>query len=95
MKNNTPSYPISIFWSHEDDAYIAMAPDLEGCSAGGATAVEALQELQVAMALWLEAAQKIGKPLPKPSLPTAPWSVRKHHQPHKVAAIPALYKKVV
>ena len=69
MKSNIQSYPISVFWSDEDEAYIAIAPDLEGCSAGGATAVIALQELQIAMSLWLEAARQMGKPLPPPSLP--------------------------
>lgn len=60
-------YPIEIFWSDEDQAFIAIAPDLPGCSAGGATELEALQELQIAMQLWLEAAQAMGRPLPMPS----------------------------
>jgi len=36
-------YPIQVFWSNEDNAYIAIAPDLAGCSAGGATEFEAIQ----------------------------------------------------
>ena len=60
-------YPIQIFWSDEDNAYIAIALDLEGCSAGGATEIEALQELHIAIQLWLEAARKIGKPIPSPT----------------------------
>ena len=60
-------YPIEIFWSDEDQAFIAIAPDLPGCSAGGATEMEALQELQIAMQLWLEAAAKMGRKAPAPS----------------------------
>jgi predicted RNase H-like HicB family nuclease len=60
-------YPIQIFWSDEDNAFIAIAPDLEGCSAGGTTEIEALQELQIAMELWLEAAHQIAKPIPQPA----------------------------
>ena len=82
MKSNIQSYPISVFWSDEDEAYIAIAPDLEGCSAGGATAVVALQELQIAISLWLEAARQIGKPLPQPSLPEEFWLSKKRGQPY-------------
>lgn len=60
-------YPIEIFWSDEDQAFIAIAPDLPGCSAGGATEMEALQELQIAMRLWLEAAAEMGREAPAPS----------------------------
>jgi predicted RNase H-like HicB family nuclease len=63
-------YPIQVFWSDEDNAYIAIAPDLEGCSAGGATEIEAIKELHIAIELWLEAAHKIGKPIPQPSRPS-------------------------
>ncbi len=84
MKNNLQRYPISVFWSDEDEAYIAIAPDLEGCSAGGATAVAALQELQVAMSLWLEAARQIGKPFPEPSLPKEVWPSTKRWQPCRI-----------
>lgn len=59
-------YHINIFFSDEDDGYIADIPDLEGCSAWGATALEALQQVEVAKAAWLEAAQQAGKRIPKP-----------------------------
>lgn len=57
---------INIFWSDEDGGYIADIPDLEGCSAFGATPVEALAELERAKAAWLEAARNEGKPIPVP-----------------------------
>jgi len=59
-------YHINIFYSQEDGEYIADIPDLKYCSASGATPEEALREVLVAKSLWLEAAQKNGKPVPPP-----------------------------
>ena len=59
-------YHINIFYSQEDGEYIADIPDLKYCSASGATPEEALREVLVAKTLWLEAAQKNGKPIPPP-----------------------------
>ena len=59
-------YHINIFYSEEDGGYIADIPDLEACSAFGATPAEALAEVQRAKAAWLEAAGVEGKPIPAP-----------------------------
>jgi predicted RNase H-like HicB family nuclease len=59
-------YHINIFYSEEDKGYIADIPDLIACSAFGGTPAEALAELQVAKAAWLEAARAEGKPVPRP-----------------------------
>jgi len=59
-------YFISIFYSEEDGGYIADIPDLRFCSAFGATPEEALREVQIAKAAWLEAAQASNKPIPAP-----------------------------
>jgi predicted RNase H-like HicB family nuclease len=59
-------YHINIFWSDEDGGYIADIPDLEACSAFGATAAEALAEVERARTAWLEAARSQGKPIPEP-----------------------------
>ncbi len=59
-------YHINIFYSEEDGGYIADIPDLEACSAFGATPEEALAELGKAKAAWLEAAREAGKELPPP-----------------------------
>ena len=59
-------YHINIFYSDEDGGYIADIPDLEACSAFGETPEEALNQLQVARAAWLEAARAEGKPIPRP-----------------------------
>ncbi len=59
-------YHIYIFWSEEDEAYVADIPDLVSCSALGATPAEALRELGEAKEAWLEAARAEGKPIPRP-----------------------------
>ncbi len=59
-------YHINIFYSEEDNGYIADIPDLKGCSAFGETPAEALAEVEVAKAAWLEAAQAAGSPIPPP-----------------------------
>jgi predicted RNase H-like HicB family nuclease len=59
-------YHINIFYSHEDEGYIADVPDLRSCSAFGATSAEALAELKKAKEAWLEAARDAGKRIPKP-----------------------------
>ncbi len=59
-------YTITIFWSEEDQAYIATVDELEGCSAWGETREEALKEVKVAMDLWLQTARDHGDPIPQP-----------------------------
>jgi len=59
-------YSIEIFYSEEDEGYIALAPELPGCSAFGETEEEALREIKVAIDLWLDTAQKEGRGIPQP-----------------------------
>jgi len=59
-------YTIEIFYSKEDRGYIAIAPELPGCSAFGKTEEEALKEIRVAVDLWVEAAKKENREIPKP-----------------------------
>ena len=59
-------YHINIFYSEQDEGYIADIPDLVHCSAFGTTPDEALQEVLKAKEAWLEAVQAAGKPVPKP-----------------------------
>ena len=59
-------YTIEIFYSEEDEGFIAIAPELPGCSAFGGTEEEALAEIKVAMQLWLETAKKESIPIPQP-----------------------------
>jgi antitoxin HicB len=60
-------YAIEIFWSEEDEGYIAVVPDLPGCSAWGATPEDAAREAQDAIAAWIEACRAAGDPIPEPS----------------------------
>ena len=59
-------YHINIFYSDEDGGYIADIPDLEACSAFGHTPEEALRQVQIAKATWLEVALAEGIPVPPP-----------------------------
>jgi predicted RNase H-like HicB family nuclease len=59
-------YHINIFYSEDDGGYIADIPDLEACSAFGETPEEALSQVQIAKAAWLEAAHVENKPIPQP-----------------------------
>jgi len=59
-------YHINVFYSEEDEGYIADIPDLKHCSAFGVRPEEALQEVLKAKEAWLEAARVNGKPIPAP-----------------------------
>lgn len=59
-------YHINIFYSEEDEGYIADIPDLKACSAFGETPAQALAEVLEAKESWLEAAKSNGKPIPPP-----------------------------
>ncbi|MGD9630446.1 MAG: type II toxin-antitoxin system HicB family antitoxin [Pyrinomonadaceae bacterium] len=59
-------YEIIIYWSKEDEAYIAEVPELPGCMADGSTYQEALANAEVIIAEWLETASEIGRVIPEP-----------------------------
>ncbi|MFH1940926.1 MAG: type II toxin-antitoxin system HicB family antitoxin [bacterium] len=59
-------YHINVFYSDDDEGYIADIPDLKHCSAFGNTPEEALKEVLKAKEAWLEAARMNGKPIPTP-----------------------------
>ncbi len=59
-------YHINIFYSQEDECYIADIPDLKYCSAHGATPQEALAEVLIAKEAWLDVAREQGLSIPKP-----------------------------
>jgi predicted RNase H-like HicB family nuclease len=65
------AYHIDVFYSAEDSCWIANVPDLPYCSAHGATPQKAVQEVMVALDLWLESAREHGDPIPTPSQPPA------------------------
>ena len=59
-------YEIIIYWSNEDDAYVAEVPELPGCTAHGDTQKTALENIGQAVELWLETAREFGDPIPEP-----------------------------
>lgn len=59
-------YEIIIFWSDEDQVYIADVPELPGCMAHGDTEESALANAKEAMALWLDTARELMRPIPEP-----------------------------
>ena len=59
-------YHINVFWSDEDERWIADVPDLEYCSAHGDTPARAVAEVEIAIEAWLDAARQAGKSIPVP-----------------------------
>ncbi len=59
-------YHINVFWSDEDERWIADVPDLEYCSAHGDTPARAVAEVEIAIEAWLNAAKQAGKSIPVP-----------------------------
>jgi predicted RNase H-like HicB family nuclease len=59
-------YEIIIFWSNDDQAFVADVPELPGCMAHGATYEEALANAKDAMGLWIETARDLQRSIPEP-----------------------------
>jgi predicted RNase H-like HicB family nuclease len=59
-------YEIILYWSKEDEFFIAEVPELAGCMADGKTYTEALENVQSIIKEWIETAQSLGRPIPEP-----------------------------
>ena len=59
-------YEIILYWSNEDQAFIAEVPELPGCMAHGDSQEAALRNVNDAMQFWIERAQELGRPVPQP-----------------------------
>jgi len=59
-------YEIVLYWSKEDQAFIAEVPELPGCAADGATYQEALANAEVVIREWIETARELGRSIPEP-----------------------------
>jgi predicted RNase H-like HicB family nuclease len=55
-----------LYWSGDDQTFIAEVPELAGCAADGATYQEAVANAEVAIREWIETAQELGRPVPEP-----------------------------
>ena len=59
-------YEVIIYWSNLDEAFIAEVPELPGCVAHGETKMDALNNAESAMGLWIDTAREFGNPVPEP-----------------------------
>ena len=59
-------YEIILYWSDEDEAYIAEVPELAGCAADGPTYKQALANAELVIGEWVETARELGRPIPEP-----------------------------
>jgi len=66
MKKSMSKYEIIIYWSTDDQAFIAEVPELSGCAADGVTHQEALANVESVIQEWIETAKELGCSIPKP-----------------------------
>lgn len=59
-------YEIILYWSEEDQSFIAEVPELPGCAADGSTRQEALTNAEVVIQEWIETAKELQRPIPEP-----------------------------
>ena len=59
-------YEIIIFWSEDDNAYVAEVPELAGCMADGETYLDALKNAEIIISEWIETAKLLGREVPVP-----------------------------
>ena len=59
-------YEVIIYWSDEDQSFLAEVPELPGCAADGKTYQEALGGVEVVIQEWVETARELGRPIPEP-----------------------------
>ena len=59
-------YEVIIYWSEEEQSFIAEVPELPGCAADGRTHWEALENVEVVTQEWIETAHELGRPVPAP-----------------------------
>ena len=59
-------YEVIIYWSDEDESFVAEVPELAGCMADGATQQEALANAEVVIQEWIETARELGRTIPEP-----------------------------
>ena len=59
-------YEIIIYWSKDDEAFVAEVLELPGCMADGKTYQEAISNVEIVINEWIETAKKLGRPIPEP-----------------------------
>lgn len=66
MDEGALRYEVVIYWSAEDEAFIAEVPELAGCAADGPTPQAALAQAEIVAREWIETARDLGRPVPEP-----------------------------
>ena len=59
-------YEIILYWSDDDEAFIAEVPELSGCAADGRTYAEALANVEHVIREWIDVARELNRPIPEP-----------------------------
>jgi predicted RNase H-like HicB family nuclease len=59
-------YEIILYWSAEDDAFVAEVPELPRCAVYGGTRMQALENVEIVIQEWIETARELGRPIPEP-----------------------------
>jgi predicted RNase H-like HicB family nuclease len=59
-------HEIILYWSDEDQSFIAEVPELAGCAADGPTRQEALANVEVVIDEWIGTAKELGRTIPEP-----------------------------
>jgi predicted RNase H-like HicB family nuclease len=63
---NSHKYEVVIYWSADDEAFIAEVPELSGCAADGRSYKEALSNVELVVDEWIEIAREMKRPIPEP-----------------------------
>jgi predicted RNase H-like HicB family nuclease len=66
QERHTTKHEIILYWSDDDQSFIAEVPELAGCAADGSTRQEALANVEVVIGEWIETAKELGRPIPEP-----------------------------
>lgn len=64
--NENHKYELTVYCSAENEAFIAEVPELPGCAADGASYTEAVENVEVVIAEWIETAKALGRQVPEP-----------------------------
>jgi len=60
-------YEVLIYWSDDDECFVAEVPELPGCMADGKSKMEALENAEIIISEWIDTAKALNRPIPKPS----------------------------
>jgi len=59
-------YELIVYWSDEDDSFIAEVPELAGCMADGNSYSDVVKNVEIVINQWIETAKELGREIPQP-----------------------------